>query len=122
MKIIETVKVNAKNTRSVSTKDGDKLVLSISAYPFEGYIGGIWLPQNTKMGDFVTVFIDSIKKEEKGDKTYYNANFAKVTPEFNLNRDNSESQANHAQAKAEADLFGGQPTQSMDIKEDDLPF
>lgn len=122
MKIIETVKVNAKNTREVETKDGKKLVLSISAYPFDGYIGGIWLPQNTKMGDFVTVFIDSIKKEEKGDKTYYNASFPKVTPEFNLNRDNSEHQANQAQQTAQADLFGGQPTQAMDIKDDDLPF
>ena len=59
------------------------------------------------------MFIDQIKAETKGDKTYYNASFAKVTPEFNLNRDNNEPQNNTV------DLFGGN---SFDISDDDMPF
>lgn len=114
MKIIETVRVNEKNTREVNTKDGAKKVLSFKAYPFDDYIGGIWLPANTNYGDIVTVYVDQIKKEERDGKTYYNANFAKVTPEFNLNRDNQAPQA------PQADLFGGQ--QPMNVSDADLPF
>lgn len=113
MKIIETVRVNEKNTREVNTKDGAKKVLSFKAYPFDDYIGGIWLPANTNYGDIVTVYVDQIKKEERDGKTYYNANFAKVTPEFNLNRDNQAPQA------PAGDLFGGQ---TVNVSDDQLPF
>ena len=114
MKIIETLKVNETNTKQVETSKGTKKVLSFKAYPFEHYIGGIWLPDSVNYGDIVTVFIDQIKAETKGDKTYYNASYAKVAPEFNLNRDNNEPQNNTA------DLFGG--GSPVDIPDEDLPF
>ena len=114
MKIIETLKVNETNTKQVETSKGTKKVLSFKAYPFEHYIGGIWLPDSVNYGDIVTVFIDQIKAETKGDKTYYNASYAKVTPEFNLNSDNNEPQNNTA------DLFGG--GSPVDIPDEDLPF
>ena len=114
MKIIETLKVNETNTKQVETSKGTKKVLSFKAYPFEHYIGGIWLPDSVNYGDIVTVFIDQIKAETKGDKTYYNASYAKVTPEFNWNRDNNEPQNNTA------DLFGG--GSPVDIPDEDLPF
>lgn len=114
MKIIETLKVNEINTKQIETSNGTKKVLSFKAYPFEHYIGGIWLPDSVNYGDIVTVYIDQIKAETKGDKTYYNASFAKVTPEFNLNRDNNEPQNNTV------DLFGG--GSSADISDDQLPF
>lgn len=123
MKIIETLKVNEINTKEVETTKGTKKVLSFKAYPFEHYIGGIWLPDSVNYGDIVTVFIDQIKAETKGDKTYYNASFAKVTPEFNLNRDNSGSvydDPHGGMAPNTVDLFGGaSPT---DIPDDQLPF
>lgn len=115
MKIIETLRVNEINTKEVETAKGTKKVLSFKAYPFEHYIGGIWLPDSVNYGDIVTVFIDQIKAETKGDKTYYNANFAKVTPEFNLNRDNEAPQSNNT-----VDLFGG--ASPADIPDDQLPF
>ena len=114
MKIIETLKVNEINTKEVETAKGTKKVLSFKAYPFDHYIGGIWLPDSVNYGDIVTVFIDQIKTETKGDKTYYNASFAKVTPEFNLNRDNNEPQNNTV------DLFGG--ASPADIPDEQLPF
>ena len=115
MKIIETLRVSELNTKQVETAKGTKKVLSFKAYPFEHYIGGIWLPDSVNYGDIVTVFIDQIKAETKGDKTYYNANFAKVTPEFNLNRDNEAPLNDNT-----LDLFGGgSPT---DIPDDQLPF
>ncbi|ASZ70793.1 single-stranded DNA binding protein [Lactococcus phage 74001] len=114
MKIIETLKVNEINTKEVETAKGTKKVLSFKAHPFDHYIGGIWLPDNVNYGDIVTVFIDQIKAETKGDKTYYNAPYAKVTPEFNLNRDNNKSQNNTV------DLFGG--GSPADIPDDQLPF
>ena len=114
MKIIETLKVNEINTKQVETSNGTKKVLSFKAYPFDHYIGGIWLPDSVNYGDIVTVFIDQIKSETKGDKTYYNASYAKVTPEFNLNRDNNEPQNNTV------DLFGG--SAAADISDDQLPF
>ena len=106
MKIIETLKVNEINTKEVETAKGTKKVLSFKAYPFEHY--------SVNYGDIVTVFIDQIKAETKGDKTYYNASFAKVTPEFNLNRDNNEPQNNTV------DLFGG--VSAADIPDEQLPF
>ena len=72
------------------------------------------MPDSVNYGDIVTVFVDQIKAETKGDKTYYNASYAKVTPEFNLNRDNSEPQNNTV------DLFGG--ASPADISDDQLPF
>lgn len=114
MKIIETLKVNEINTKQIETAKVTKKVLSFKAYPFDHYIGGIWLPDNVNYGDIVTVFIDQIKAETKGDKTYYNASYAKVTPEFNLNRDNDEPQNNAV------DLFGG--SSHADIPDEQLPF
>ncbi len=114
MKIIETLKVNEINTKEVETAKGTKKVLSFKAYPFDHYIGGIWLPDNVNYGDIVTVFIDQIKTETKGDKTYFNASYAKVTPEFNLNRDNNEPKNNTV------DLFGG--SSPADIPDEQLPF
>lgn len=113
MKITETVRVNEKNTREVNTTKGMKKVLSFKAYPFEHFIGGIWLPENTQFGDIVTVYVDQIKKEERDGKTYYNANFAKVTPEFNLNRDNQAPQA------PTSELFGDK---TLNISDEALPF
>jgi hypothetical protein len=114
MKIIETLKVNESNTKQVETSNGTKKVLSFKAYPFEHYIGGIWLPDSVNYGDIVTVYIDQIKAETKGGKTYYNASFAKVTPEFNLNRDNNETQNNTV------DSFSGNT--HVDIPDEQLPF
>lgn len=120
MIILETIQINEKNTREVQTQKGAKLVSSISAYPFDGYIGGIWLPSVVTWGDYVTVMVDKIKKEEKEDKVYYNADFAKVTPLFNLNRGNHSNAGQQFTTQApEGDLFGGSP---MDIADDDLPF
>lgn len=123
MKIIETLKVNEINTKEVETAKGTKKVLSFKAYPFEHYIGGIWLPDSVNYGDIVTVFIDQIKAETKGDKTYYNASFAKVTPEFNLNRDNGGrvyDDPRGGTAPNTVDLFGGNDT--VDIPDEQLPF
>lgn len=124
MKIIETLRVNDINTKEVETAKGTKKVLSFKAYPFEHYIGGIWLPDSVNYGDIVTVFIDQIKAETKGDKTYYNASFAKVTPEFNLNRDNNKGNVyddpHGGMAPNTADLFGG--GSPANIPDDQLPF
>lgn len=123
MKIIETLKVNEINTKQVETANGTKKVLSFKAYPFEHYIGGIWLPDSVNYGDIVTVFIDQIKAETKGDKTYYNASYAKVTPEFNLNRDNSSNvydDPHGGMAPNTDNLFGG--SAPADIPDDQLPF
>lgn len=123
MKIIETLKVNEINTKEVETSNGTKKVLSFKAYPFEHYIGGIWLPDSVNYGDIVTVFIDQIKAESKGDKTYYNASYAKVTPEFNLNRDNRGNVYDDPHGGMDhntVDLFGG--SSPADIPDDQLPF
>lgn len=123
MKIIETLKVNETNTREVETAKGTKKVLSFKAYPFEHYIGGIWLPDSVNYDDIVTVYIDQIKAETKGDKTYYNASYAKVTPEFNLNRDNRGNVYDdpHGEMAPNTDnLFGG--ASPADIPDDQLPF
>lgn len=122
MKIIETLKVNEINTKQVETAKGTKKVLSFKAYPFEHYIGGIWLPDSVNYGDIVTIYIDQVKAETKGDKTYYNASFAKVTPEFNLNRDNGNSVYDdpHGGMAPNTDLFGG--GQPADIPDENLPF
>lgn len=113
MQHIETFQVNNKNTLEVNTKNGLKLVSSVSAYPLDGYIGNIWLPTIVKFGDYVTVYIDQIEKEEKDGKTYYNAKFPNVTPLFNLNKGNTAPQA-------QPELFG--QTDTMNISDDDLPF
>ena len=123
MKIIETLKVNEINTKEVETAKGTKKVLSFKAYPFEHYIGGIWLPDSVNYDDIVTVYIDQIKAETKGDKTYYNASYAKVTPEFNLNRDNRGNVYDdpHGEMAPNTDnLFGG--ASPADIPDDQLPF
>ncbi|AXY83628.1 single strand DNA binding protein [Lactococcus phage vB_Llc_bIBB94p4] len=123
MKIIETLKVNETNTREVETSNGTKKVLSFKAYPFEHYIGGIWLPDSVNYDDIVTVYIDQVKAETKGDKTYYNASYAKVTPEFNLNRDNRGNvydDPHGGMAPNTDNLFGG--SAPADIPDDQLPF
>nr|DAU80071.1 MAG TPA: Lactococcus phage single-stranded DNA binding protein [Caudoviricetes sp.] len=123
MKIIETLKVNETNTREVETAKGTKKVLSFKAYPFEHYIGGIWLPDSVNYDDIVTVYIDQVKAETKGDKTYYNASYAKVTPEFNLNRDNRGNVYDdpHGEMAPNTDnLFGG--ASPAEIPDDQLPF
>lgn len=120
MIILETFQVNEKNTREVQTQKGAKLVSSFSAYPFDGYVGNIWLPPVVKWGDYVTVFVDQIKKEEKDGKIYLNAEFAKVTPLFNLNRENHSNAGQQFTTQApEGDLFGGSP---MEVSDEDLPF
>lgn len=115
--IIETIEINEKNTREVQTQNGAKLVSTVFVYPF-GYIGNNWLPPIVSWGDKVTIVIDKIKKEEKGDKTYYNADFSKVIPLFDLNKANQGQGAPMGQT-VQDDLFGGSP---MDISDDDLPF
>lgn len=123
MKIIETLKVNETNTREVETAKGTKKVLSFKAYPFEHYIGGIWLPDSVNYDDIVTVYIDQVKAETKGDKTYYNASYAKVTPEFNLNRDNRGNVYDdpHGEMAPNTDnSFGG--ASPAEIPDDQLPF
>lgn len=110
MMIIDTVKVNDKNTRTVNTKDGDKLVMSYGIYPLGVYVGGIWLPKNVQFGDVVDICISQIEKDEKDDKTYYNAKFPKANKNFLLSPKDREPQG---------DLFGGTP---MEVSEDDLPF
>lgn len=123
MKIIETLKVNETNTREVETAKGTKKVLSFKAYPFEHYIGGIWLPDSVNYDDIVTVYIDQVKVETKGDKTYYNASYAKVTPEFNLNRDNGGNVYDDQHGGMAPNTVylsgGGSPA---DIPDDQLPF
>lgn len=116
--IIETIEINEKNTREVQTQNGTKLVSTVFVYPF-GYIGNNWLPPIVSWGDKVTIVIDKIKKEEKGDKTYYNADFAKVIPLFDLNKAN-QGQGVKSSAQIYDDPFGGQA--SMDIADSELPF
>ncbi|QGT52700.1 single strand DNA binding protein [Lactococcus phage CHPC122] len=123
MKIIETLKVNEINTKEIETAKGTKKVLSFKAYPFEHYIGSIWLPDSVNYGDIVTVYIDQIKIETRSGKTYYNASYAKVTPEFNLNRDNSGNvydDPHGGMAPNTENLFGG--VSPADIPDDQLPF
>lgn len=116
MKFFDTVKTNDKNTRAVETANGTKLVLSVRAYPFPEYIGGIWLPSNVQIGDVVDFYVDQVKAEEKGEKTYYNAVYAKANKNFQLSEDlNSGSSYNPA-----GNDFGA--SQAMDISDDDLPF
>jgi len=116
--IIQTIQINEKNTREVQTKDGAKLVSTIFLYPF-GYIGNNWVPSCCSWGDYVTVMIEGIKKEEKGDKTYYNAKSGRVIPLFELNQSNQGQGAQMGQT-VQDDPFGGQAP--MDISDSDLPF
>lgn len=116
--IIETIEINEKNTREVQTQNGAKLVSTVFVYPF-GYIGNNWLPPIVSWGDKVTIVIDKIKKEEKGDKTYYNADFSKVIPLFDLNKANQGQSGIDTVIGQQEDPFQGSP---MDIADDDLPF
>ena len=113
MKIIETVQVNDKNTRTTNT---GKKVLSFKLYPIDIYLGGIFLPEFIQEGDVVTVYVDQIEVGEYNGKPQYNAKFAKVTKEMLLSGDNGNKQSK----TAESDLFGN--SQQMDVKEEDLPF
>ncbi|WP_075620534.1 single-stranded DNA-binding protein [Brucella sp. CMUL 015] len=110
MKIIETIQVNSKNTRE--TKNGKK-VTSFKAYPFDFYIGGIFLPDFVQMGDFVTVYIDQIEVQDYNGKPQYNAKFPRVSKETLL----SNSQGGH---QTDTSMFGN--SEPMDVSEEDLPF
>ena len=116
--IIETIQINEKNTREVQTQDGTRLVSTIFLYPF-GYIGGNWCPSFVKWGDYVTVIVESVKKEEKGDKTYYNTKSGRVVPLFELNKAN-QGQGAQMGYTVQDDPFGGQAP--MDIPDSELPF
>lgn len=122
MQFIETFQVNDKNTRQVNTQKGLKLVSSVKAYPFEHYIGNIWLPPVVKFGDYVTVYIDQVEKEEKDGKTYYNAKFPNVTPLFNLNQGNSAQTFDDPNGGMEPSGDPFSQSQPMNISDDDLPF
>lgn len=113
MKIIETLTVNSKNTRTVTANGEEKQVLSFRAYPLEFYIGGIWLPKHVNMGDTVTVYIDQLEVSDYNGKQQVNAKFPKVTKEFNL------SNAPQATETTSNDLFGGTETV---VSDDELPF
>ena len=80
MKIIETLKVNEINTKQVETSNGTKKVLSFKAYPFEHYIGGIWLPDSVNYGDIVTVFIDQIKANRGGTSSLTSSLASSIRP------------------------------------------
>lgn len=110
MKLIETLEVNEKNTRTTNT---GKKVLSFKMYPFDIYLGGIFLPDFVEYGDVVTVYVDKIKKGEYNGKPQYNASFAHVSKETLL----SNSQGGH---QADTSMFGN--SEPMDVSEEDLPF
>lgn len=114
--IIETIQINEKNTREVQTKDGAKLVSTIFLYPF-GYIGNNWVPSCSTWGDYVTVIVESVKKEEKGDKTYYNTKSGRVVPLFELSKG---SQAQEPSFNDMNGLFGG--SEPLEVSDSDLPF
>lgn len=115
MAIIDTVKVNDKNTKEVNTKDGLKLVMDYRVYPSDLYIKGIWLPKNVQMGDVVNIYIEQFDKKENGEYTNYEAVYPKANKNFLLSEN-----SNAAVTKApEADPFGGSP---MELGDDDLPF
>lgn len=114
--IIETIEINEKNTREVQTQNGAKLVSTVFVYPF-GYIGNNWLPPIVSWGDKVTIVIDKVKKEEKGDKTYYNAEFSKVIPLFDLNKANQGQEPSFDDMNG---LFGG--SEPLEVSDSDLPF
>ena len=116
--IIQTIQINEKNTREVQTQDGAKLVSTIFLYPF-GYIGNNWVPSCSTWGDYVTVIVESVKKEEKGDKTYYNTKSGRVVPLFELSKGN-QAQGAPMGHTVQDDPFGGQAP--MDISDSDLPF
>lgn len=121
MAIIDTVRVNEKNTREVNTAEGTKLVMSYRLFPTDIYIGGIWLPKNVSFGDVVDIFIHDIKSEEKDGKTYYNASYPKASKNFML----SEQQENvyddvHGGMAPNESLFGG--VEPADIPDSELPF
>ena len=117
MNFLGTVKTNDKNTRTVETANGTKLVLSVRAYPLPEYIGGIWLPSNVQIGDVVDYYIDQVKAEEKGDKTYYNAVYAKASKNYQLSEDLAGGSNSYNPAGND---FG--QSQGMDISDSDLPF
>lgn len=76
---------------------------------------------NFKVGDTVMVVADKINSE---DNTYNGETRKQHTFNFpNISRlIDGEGNADKKQAAAKEDLFGGQPTQAMDIVEEDLPF
>lgn len=108
MQLIETFKITDKNTRT--TQSGKK-VASFKAYPFDFYIGGVWLPDFVNEGDVVTAYVDQIEVGEYNGKPQYNAKFPKVTV-HKLLSDNS-------QQAAPAD-FGR--TTELEVDDEDLPF
>ena len=111
MKIIETVQINGKNTRTTNT---GKKVLSFKLYPLDIYLGGIFLPDFIQDGDVVTVYVDQIEVGDYNGKPQYNAKFAKVTKEMLLS--SVQTVQNNASV---SDLFGGTETA---VSDEDLPF
>lgn len=117
-KIIDTLEVNEKNTVERIINGESKLVMSIKLFPFDIYVGGIWLPKNVNFGDVVDIYIDQVEATEKNGNTYYNAKFAKASKNFFL----SDKQPSMPMASDDdvADLFGG--SEPMTIADDDMPF
>ena len=112
MKIIETIQINEKNTRTTQT---GKKVTSFKAYPFDFYIGGIFLPDFVNFGDVVTIYITKIEVGEYNGKPQYNAKFAQVSKETLL----SNSEGGNAPQAPASDLFGGQ---EIEVDDSALPF
>lgn len=110
MKIINTMQINEKNTR---TTQGGKKVSSFKAYPFDFYIGGIFLPDYIEFGDVVTIYVHKIEVGEYNGKPQYNAKFAQVSKEMLFLDDKAPAQDDTG------DLFGGS---EVDLSDDDLPF
>lgn len=76
---------------------------------------------NFKVGDTVMVVADKINSE---DNTYNGETRKQHTFNFpNISRlIDGAGNADQKQAAAKEDLFGGQPTQVMEVTEEDLPF
>lgn len=110
MKIIETLEVNEKNTRTTNT---GKKVLSFKMYPFDTYLGGIFLPDFIEYGDVVTVYVDQVEKGEYNGKPQYNAKYPKVSKENMLSNTPKVQQA-------DTSMFGN--SEPLDVSEEDLPF
>ena len=115
MAIIDTVRVNDKNTNEVNTKDGLKLVMTYRVYPSDLYIKGIWLPKNVQMGDVVNLYIEQFEKKENGEYTNFEASYPKANKNFLLS-DNSNVTVTKNE---EPNPFGATEELGSDV---DLPF
>lgn len=114
-----TTQVNEKNTKSYTNKKGEQaLILNTQVMAgnkeqdVKAVYGSVFLPPFIQLGDVVTVS-GEVKPTKSGDFVNYNFNFPTIQKVFT---DNS----NQKQAAAKQDLFGGQPTQEIEVE--DLPF